>query len=658
MGLNPGPGLTLPAGTWTEVEFSIRTTVDAAFAATYTLGLAPFDPAVGPPATTRIVMAGAPELTLSPGQLSGIPAGGAAGDGVPAYALVPPAGVMATTADLRSTDGWLVYPLVVTASWKAGATPASAEPAPAAFVSPHGGYSNTPAACADCHRAHSAGLPDLGAGAVTEATICLTCHNGTGAQSDVAAAFGNPAIPANDAAAGAFYRHDALVASSHTSSSDNEFQDPPGTPVLNRHSACGDCHEPHRASGADAAVTPAGWTAPGSLSGISGVAVTNGPAGSAPAYTAWTSSSTAHAVTLEYELCLKCHSGFTELRSAAPDAPSTWALDKGIELNPSNASTHPIEGPGSNDTAAMAASLAGTSPFKQWNFLVGDTVRCVQCHADPTRFSASAPPSAGSDLAPHASENRGILFQPYADRTLNDSTASYDPTSFALCFVCHSEAPFRDATGSPREDTNFQYHGLHVSAIENRGDGGTSIDVSGDGRGNATCAECHFRIHSTALAYRTGDRNNARLVNFAPNVVAGDGAWTSTGIAAGTCTLTCHGASHDQTSTTYAPGGDLVLSIVATPSTFSAAGDLVVLRYYVTNTRSTAVAGPLVVTDPALGDPSCPAGDLAAGATATCMAGYTVTPADVLAGTITTSATAEAGGFVSNTATLTLKLAP
>ena len=303
----------------------------------------------------------------------------------------------------------------------------------------------------------------------------------------------------------------------------------------------------------------------------------------------------------------------------------------------------------------MAASLAGTSPFKQWNFLVGDTVRCVQCHADPSRFSPSAPPAAGSDLAPHASVNRGILFQPYADRILKDSAEAYDASDFALCFVCHSEAPFRDATGSPRTDTNFQYHGLHVSGIEGKGAAGTSIDQSGDGRGDATCAECHFRIHSTALAYRTGDRGNARLVNLAPNVVAGATAWTATGIASGSCALTCHGAPH---AATYAPGFDLVLGVVATPNSYPGEGTLITLRYLVTNTRPSPVGGPVSITDPTFGNPACPAGGLAVGETLTCVSVYTVTAADVGAGSISSSAQATAGGLESNAATLTISLVP
>jgi predicted CXXCH cytochrome family protein len=661
MGDNPGPSITVAAGAWTEVEFSVRTTADAAYGASYRLRLGSAGLLAAPDAVAIVTLGAAPALALTPGQLRGIPADPAgAVDDVIRYRLSADAGVgSATFARFDTAPGAFPgYPLVVLASAAVPAPGGAAAGAPGAFASPHGGYSATPAECASCHRAHSSGLPNLVASTTTQATVCFTCHNGTGADANVAATYSDPAIPANDPSTGSYYRHDALAVSDHLSATDNEFQDPPGTPVLNRHSACGDCHNPHKSTGAASTMTGAGWTVPSALAGITGVAVTNGAAGTAPTYTTWTSGSDAHEATLEYELCLKCHSGFTQLPAQAPAAPSTWALDKGLELNPANASTHPVEGAGSNGTAAMAASLTGTSPYKQWNYLVTDTVRCVSCHGDPARFSATSPPDAGSNLAPHASANRGILFQPYRDRVLKGATDSYDATDFALCYVCHTEAPFVDTTGSPRADTNFQYHGLHVASgdLRNKGSGGTSIDTAGDGQGNAICAECHYRIHATAIAYKVDDRSNQRLVNFAPDVVTSGAAWTQTGIAAGSCTLTCHGASHSET---YGPiANDLILAVVASPRTFSTAGETVVFRYLVTNATAGTISGPISVSDALVAGISCPSGDLAVGATTTCLATYTVQGADVLLGSATSLATASAGVSSSNTVTTTIVLAP
>ena len=120
----------------------------------------------------------------------------------------------------------------------------------------------------------------------------------------------------------------------------------------------------------------------------------NGAAGAAPAYTFLDGAR--DRATLEYQLCFKCHSGSTVLPSNAGFTPSLYALDKAIEFNPANASYHPIEAAGTNQTPQMAASLAGSSPFKQWNFSTTSTIRCLDCHASSDRFDPSAP-QAGVD---------------------------------------------------------------------------------------------------------------------------------------------------------------------------------------------------------------------------------------------------------------------
>jgi len=200
----------------------------------------------------------------------------------------------------------------------------------------------------------------------------------------------------------------------------------------------------------------------------------------------------------------------------------------------------------------MIDSLAGTSPYKQWSFAPGDTVRCVNCHGDPQKWNATLPPNgtdataAGADLAPHTSNNRGILIQNYRDRVLKSSDEAYAAADSALCLVCHAEEGF--VSNSSSAPTNFSLHQKHLTIIGGKGNGGTDIDTPGAGQGNAVCAECHFRIHGTALAYQVGDRTNTRLVNFAPNVlpnsVTGVLSWTATGIGTGSCTLTCHGYDH------------------------------------------------------------------------------------------------------------------
>lgn len=439
-----------------------------------------------------------------------------------------PAGASTRSTRLDAVLAPVRYPLVAPRAIALSAPIAGA----AATVSDpiHGPYSMTSDACASCHRGHTGSAVNLLPHRGSQSGLCLSCHDGTGGP-NVGAVFTDPAIPANNPADRSYYGHDVLAASSHTSSISNEFGG-----VLNRHSECGDCHNPHRAGGPAATASAAGWTSSGSLAGISGVSVVNGAAGTAPAYTFLDGVTTP--ITLEYQLCFKCHSGFTVLPSNVGFTPSRYELDKGIEFNPANPSYHPIEAAGKNQTAAMAASLAGPSPYKRWTFTTTSTIRCVNCHANDG--------SSGPDLAAHRSPNRGILTANYRDRVLKASGEPYAAADFALCYLCHTEAPFA-ANGESSTATNFRFHNKHVFDIGGDGTTSTDIDTPGAGRGRAICAECHYRIHSAIYSVGGQTITGGRLVNFAPNVTANNGvlSWVQGATSGGTCTLICHGQAHD-----------------------------------------------------------------------------------------------------------------
>jgi hypothetical protein len=376
-------------------------------------------------------------------------------------------------------------------------------------------------------------------------TLCLTCHDGTGSTLDVAADFTK--ATANDPTTRSYYQHDVTAATTHTLGSDEEFAG-----VFDRHSECTDCHDPHNASAVTSVSTPITdpWTASGAILGTSGVRVTNGAAPSdTPAYQ-FVNGRTA-SMTAEYQLCLKCHSGYTTLLPDVPGKPSMDMLDAGVEFNPANISYHPVEAAGQNSTPAMAASLDGGSKFKLWKFATTSTVRCTSCHSSAIADPAGTPTAAGSSLPPHSSSYRGILVQNYEDRTFNAVDAPFDEANFALCFLCHTDTPF---ISSDRTATNFSLHQLHSAQIGGSSSGITgTIDTPGAGQGNALCAECHFRPHSTA----TDPAQNRGLVAFAPNVTgAGTSAtptWTSATPGTGSCTLTCHGQEH--TDAAYIPTG-------------------------------------------------------------------------------------------------------
>jgi predicted CXXCH cytochrome family protein len=409
-------------------------------------------------------------------------------------------------------------------------------------TSPHGPYTTTSDQCATCHRAHTAKNGALLAVAEPQSALCFTCHDGTGALSDVKAYYTDPLVPQNDPATSSYFRHDSVVASNHVLAEVNEFGG-----VSNRHAECSDCHNPHQASGTASASTPAGtpWTPSGRIAGTSGVSVTNGIPGTTPTY-AWLDG-VAAPVTAEYQLCLKCHSSFTVLPTNASGRPSRDATDVAKEFNPANNSFHPVEAPGKNATTKMANSLAGSSPFKLWTFTVNDTVRCGNCHATGTAVTTPAP-AKGSSLAPHTSQYRGILLANYQDRVLQAQNDAYNANDFALCYLCHTDSPF-NGSGSTSA-TAFSLHNFHVRGIDGEGDDpSTDIDKPGAGKGNAICSECHFRTHGTGATANM----RSRMVEFSPNVQSWNGSlsWTHTATG-GTCTLLCHGKDHE--GETYASG--------------------------------------------------------------------------------------------------------
>ncbi len=413
--------------------------------------------------------------------------------------------------------------------------------ASAASPSPHlsaGGATNN---CATCHRIHTAQSGNL-LNTTPESTLCFSCHDGSGSQYNVAAEYNDFNVPANDPATSSYYSHPLDLSSTHTSAQVDEFGG-----VLNRHSSCSDCHNPHSMDGSPPQETVYGWTASGAETGATGVSNS----------LAWQNP-----ITYEYELCLKCHSRYTVLLPST-STPTYNMTDKAAEFDPGNASYHPVEAPGKNTTPQLQSSLDGG---KLWQLSVGSTVRCTQCHGNYRLLvPAGAPPTLNPPtttalLAPHTSMYRSLLIANYRDRDLKSAREAYYTNDFALCYLCHSEAPFSTSwvsTDPPPTDTNFPYHGMHLTSLANPGSGEpdvTDINVPGAGQGNAICAECHFDTHGTRLAPWPANQNYLRGVNFAPNVLPEPESgqlypiWDS---ASRTCTLVCHGYDHNPTNSGY-----------------------------------------------------------------------------------------------------------
>jgi large repetitive protein len=95
----------------------------------------------------------------------------------------------------------------------------------------------------------------------------------------------------------------------------------------------------------------------------------------------------------------------------------------------------------------------------------------------------------------------------------------------------------------------------------------------------------------------------------------------------------------------------------STASSYAAVGDVLPYSYVVTNTGNITLTDPVTVGDDRIAAVSCPAlpaGGFAPGTSLTCTGSYTVTQADLDAGSITNVATAQSGSVVSGTSTVTI----
>ncbi len=117
----------------------------------------------------------------------------------------------------------------------------------------------------------------------------------------------------------------------------------------------------------------------------------------------------------------------------------------------------------------------------------------------------------------------------------------------------------------------------------------------------------------------------------------------------------------DSTDTPIAAGPAISLDKQAGVPSGDTAGSTIAYTFLVTNTGNVTLTG-VTVADPLVGAVSCPVTTLAPGASTTCTASYTLTQADVDAGTVDNSATASGtpptGADVTATDTTSTPIAP
>ena len=202
-----------------------------------------------------------------------------------------------------------------------------------------------------------------------------------------------------------------------------------------------------------------------------------------------------------YEICIKCHSGLNQFE------PGTYTINRQdaqpdllLALGVANPSYHPVMGAVKNmDVPSLIAPLTENS-----------IITCTDCHGND---------DSGGPKGPHGSSHRYLLVENY---TTGDNTVESN-LEYALCYACHDRTSILN-TGNP---SGFP-HKTHI------------VDYQ------APCSACHDPHGSTV---------NTHLINFDLGIVGPYDplgvnllAFVDNGSNAGSCTLVCHGSSHDGTA--------------------------------------------------------------------------------------------------------------
>jgi predicted CXXCH cytochrome family protein len=254
------------------------------------------------------------------------------------------------------------------------------------------------AKCVNCHDPHGAkdqggDIPALSI--AREEALCLACHDGNPALTNVHMELSKP------------FRHPVTdVSGRHTGASEALSSDFAAAPINRRHAECEDCHNPHVAHG-DRSGPPLAPALSNRNLGVSRVRPQNGAAGVPPAFEFLAGSDTLTAPLAEYQLCFKCHSSWT--------AQPSGQTDLALELNPANPSYHPVEEAGRDPFLAPQSFVPGWS--------ASSLTRCGDCHGSDD----------GQVAGPHGSAYRFILRRPY---TASPQTSMMAPDE--ICFSCHA----------------------------------------------------------------------------------------------------------------------------------------------------------------------------------------------------------------------------
>jgi len=347
--------------------------------------------------------------------------------------------------------------------------------------------------CENCHTPHNAGGPKRLLNYPEEENNCYPCHNG-----HIVSNTGEPSKNI-EAQFQKLSRHHVEAATG--------VHDPKESPTaISGHVECVDCHNSHVVND-----TPA--TAPyvsGRLQKVSGV-LSDGVTPVLPAQ-------------YEYEICFKCHASSA---SQIPVIPRVLTeKDKSAQFNTAGASYHPVVSLGKNP---YVPSIPGLDPDAPQDLSVSSRIYCTDCHSDESVTNGGS----GSN-GPHGSDYPPLLKRQY--ETLMGTPESYQ--NYNLCYRCHSQT-------SILSDVSFQMSlsGVTLSKGGHSGHLGPTV--------NAPCSVCHDPHGIKDDGGLTG--SHTHLINFDTRYVTplpGNTfpIFTDTGTSSGSCTLVCHGQTHDNTS--------------------------------------------------------------------------------------------------------------
>ena len=329
--------------------------------------------------------------------------------------------------------------------------------------------------CRSCHKPHtSTGNPYILRGSEQNTCYDSGCHGPSIA--------GRTATPANNniqAEMIKFWNHPAnTIAGKHKNVVGGESQAQLGGALaVDRHAECQDCHNPHQMQSASATKAVRGairisqalrgtwgvqptWPVP-----PTGTAITNNDVTWGASPTVFTRVANA---TDEYQVCMKCHSGYVTL--------PTGKRDIAREINPLNSSYHGIVPGGVSN-----ANVTATTTNEPWG--TNKRVWCSDCHGSETSTSPRGPHGGTSAAAGPGTANTNKMLV----ATIASSTAGTP-----LCLVCHRSSVYMGTpTGS---DFQIRDHGSH--------------DPNASG-----CFSCHMMDLNTSPTVPAGAGGNTLKIN-------------------------------------------------------------------------------------------------------------------------------------------------